>query len=76
MSLIYFFKFVKFSKNLVYQKKKLLYLMLPLPIIFFLANLARRFILVNEEYFKTNNNIKIRKFAIWWFKYVEIKKYG
>ncbi|KLL03824.1 MAG: hypothetical protein MRECE_8c037 [Mycoplasmataceae bacterium CE_OT135] len=76
MSLVYFFQFVKTKKFNLKKKKKLFYLMLPLPVIFFLANLARRFLLVNENYFQAGNKVKFKRFIVWWFKYVENKKFA
>ena len=75
MSLIYFFWFVKPKEFNYLKKKEVFYLMFPLPVIFFLVNLVRRFLLVNENYFKANNNVKLKKFMIWWFEHVENKEY-
>jgi len=76
MNLIYFLRFVKPKEFNYLKKKEVFYLMLPLPVIFFLANLLRRFLLVNENYFKANSNVKFQKFMIWWFEHVEKKKYA
>ena len=75
MSLIYFFQFVKPKEFNYLKKKEIFRFILPLPAIFFLANLARRFLLVNENYFEANNNVKLKKFMIWWFEHVENKEY-
>lgn len=71
ISLIYFFQFVKLKKS-DFNKKNLLWIIFPLPAIFFLANLVRRFS-ANPEYL--GEKLKFKKFIITPFEWVEKGKF-
>lgn len=66
MSLFYFFKFVKLKKTDL-TKKNFAYLVFPMPIIFCLANLTRRY-LNDPIYFEKKG---LKKFLIPFFEWVE-----
>lgn len=67
ISLIYFFKFVKLKKT-DFNKKNIFWVIFPLPIIFFLANLVRSFS-ANPEYL--GGKLKFKKFLIPPFEWAE-----
>jgi hypothetical protein len=66
ISLTYFFRFVKIKKT-DFNKKNLLAVVLPMPIIFFLANMIRRS-LVDENHLKM---MGLKKFLIPTFEWIE-----
>jgi hypothetical protein len=69
LALYYFFKYSQ-PENL--SKRKILYLVIPFPVAFLLANLARNF-LTDSNYF---NKKPFLGNVIWWFSYLENKQYG
>lgn len=71
ISLIYFFQFVKLKKT-DFNKKNLFWIIFPLPVIFFLANLVRS-ISANPEYL--GGKLKFKKFLIPPFEWVEKGKF-
>jgi hypothetical protein len=78
ISLIYYFKFAKIKKS-DFQKKSLFYIVAPMPIFFFLANLIRRFS-ANPKYLgkelKFNGKeLKFKKFLISPFQWAEKGKF-
>lgn len=68
LSLIYFFKY---SQEESFSKKNLLYLAIPLPMLYFSANLARSFF-AGKKYF---DNKPFLGNGIWWFSYLEKGNY-
>jgi len=69
LALIYFFKY---SEEENFRKREILYLVIPLPILFFLANLARSS-WADQNYF--NQKPSFLKSRIFWFDFFEKQKY-
>ena len=75
IALNYYFQFAKIKKS-DFQKKSLFWIVLPMPVIFFLANLTRRFLAQPEYLGEKLKTLKFKKFLIPWFKWAEEGKFA
>lgn len=74
IALSYYFKFAKIKKT-DFQKRSLLWIILPMPVFFFGANLVRGFLAKPKYLGEKLKKMKFKKFLIPWFKWVEEGKF-
>ena len=74
VALSYYFKFAKIKKD-DFQKKSLLWIILPMPVFFFCANLVRRFLAKPKYLGEKLKELKFKKFLIPWFEWTKEGKF-